>query len=134
MKINMLLTISLVGIFQFFNIVSFAQKPGITRDSVIYHLIYRDTIIYKHDTVKIRHYVYTDTLPEAPNTSASAAVETRKRKRLINPNSWGIGPSIGAYYSPFNGYDVNIGFGIQYYFLAIPTFRNPHMKHARSGK
>jgi hypothetical protein len=108
------------------NITTHAQAIR-TKDSVIYRIVYRDTIVYRHDTVRIRHYVFTSNTAVAPVTVA-------RKKRLINPNSWGIGPSVGAYYSPFNGFDVNIGFGVQHYFLAVPSFRNPHMKHARTRR
>ncbi|MBS1506612.1 MAG: hypothetical protein JSS79_08205 [Bacteroidetes bacterium] len=102
------------------------------KDSVVYKITYRDTVIhrYKYDTVRIKHYVHTDTVWTNPVAEAPAP----KRKHAINPNNWGIGPSVGAYYSPINGFDVNIGFGIQYYILAIPSFRNPHLGHRRNRK
>jgi hypothetical protein len=99
------------------------------KDSVVYHFIYRDTVIYKTDTVKVRLYVYADTLQTEPDTQTPSS---EKRNRRINTSNWGIGPSAGAYYSPFNGFDVNFGFGIQYYFISIPSFRNPHMKNRGS--
>jgi hypothetical protein len=102
-----------------------AQKNIIHKDSVVYTVSYRDTIIYRYDTITIKYYVRTDTVRE---TQASVQAGPLKQKRKFNPNSWGIGPSFGAYYSPFNGFDMNIGFGIQYYLFAIPSFRNPHMK------
>jgi hypothetical protein len=136
MKINILRLLSLAGMFQIYSAASFGQqtdKHATIKDSVIYHVIYRDTIIYKHDTVTIKHYVYTDTIKQSL-TNAVTAVNAPRKRRLINPNAWGIGPSVGAYYSPFNGFDVNIGFGVQYYFLAIPNFRNPHMKTKRARR
>jgi hypothetical protein len=54
-----------------------------------------------------------NTLRQEPTSLALAAGET-PRKKLINPNSRAIGPSIGAYYSPVNGYEVNIDFGIRF--------------------
>jgi hypothetical protein len=111
-----------------------AQSNMVYRDSVVKRIIYRDTIIYKqvfrHDTVRIRHYIFSDTLHESKTPVVQVASEVKKKK-LINPNNWGIGPSVGAYYSPINGFDVNIGFGIQYYMLAIPSFRNPHLGHRK---
>jgi hypothetical protein len=112
----------------------FSQNRIIYRDTIVHRIIYKDTVVYRYDTIKVMRYVRLDTLwsPSAMPL-VSTAPETKK-KGLINPNNWGIGPSIGAYYSPFHGFDLNIGFGIQYYFLAIPTFRNPHMGHRRGKK
>jgi len=99
------------------------------KDTIIYRISYRDTIIYKYDTVQIRHYVHTDTIRSAvPAATTNTSV---KKRKVINPNNFGIGPSVGAYYSPFNGFDINIGFGVQYYFLSIPTIRKPHLHHHR---
>lgn len=103
--------------------VTFAQK---SKDSTVYTIKYRDTIIYRYDTVRIKHYVHSDTVWAVPSEVAKV-----KKKGLINSAQWGIGPSFGAYYSPFNGFDVNIGFGVQYYFLSIPSIRNPHLGHRR---
>jgi hypothetical protein len=108
-------------------LISFSQKAS-SKDSVIYNVIYHDTVIYRYDTVRIKRYVYLDTLGAKP--IAAIAVEPHKRG-VINRNNWGIGPSVGAYYSPFDGFDVNIGFGIQYYLFAVPSFRNPHLGHKR---
>lgn len=116
-------------VFTFFRL--HAQNNIQYKDSIVYRITYRDSIIYRYDTVHIRHITFSDTLK---SPSAVTPVATVRKKRLINPNAWGIGPSVGAYYSPFNGFDVNIGFGVQYYFLAIPSFRNPHMKHARGRR
>ncbi len=105
--------------------MSLSQK---VKDSVVYRITYRDTVVYRYDTVRIKHFVHSDTLWTTP----SSIVATPPRKKHgINPNNWGIGPSVGAYYSPYNGFDVNIGFGIQYYLLAVPSFRNPHLGHKR---
>ena len=110
-----------------------AQKA--IKDSVVMRVTYRDTIIYRYryDTIRVKHYVHSDTVWTTP-TVQIAMEPTSKKKHLINPNNWGIGPSVGAYYSPINGFDVNIGFGIQYYLLAIPSFRNPHLGHRRNRK
>lgn len=112
----------------------YGQKNSVVQDSIVRRIIYRDTIIYrqifKHDTVRIRHFVFSDTVKTEQAISKSDDSPVRK-KRLINPNNWGIGPSVGAYYSPINGFDVNIGFGVQYYLLAVPSFRNPHLGHQR---
>ncbi len=108
-----------------------AQKT-VTKDSVVVRVTYRDTIIYRYDTVRIKHFVHSDTVWTAPKPPA--VEPTPKKKGIINPNNWGIGPTFGAYYSPINGFDVNIGFGVQYYMLAIPSFRNPHMGHRRNKK
>lgn len=107
-----------------------AQDTRIIRkDSVVKRIIYRDTIVYqyKYDTIRIKHYLHSDTTWTTP----VLAVEKKKKKGLINQANWGIGPSLGAYYSPYNGFDMNIGFGIQYYLLAVPSFRNPHLGHKR---
>ena len=93
-------------------------------------MIYRDTIIYRYDTVRVRHYVHSDTL-WSPAPVATISNGVAKKKKVINPSNFGIGPSVGAYYSPFNGFDINIGFGVQYYFLSIPTIRKPHLHHHR---
>lgn len=103
------------------------ERSVVKKDSIAYHITYRDTVVYRYDTIRITHYVHSDTawLP-AP---AAQVVPTTKKKKVINPSNFGIGPSIGAYYSPFNGFDVNIGFGVQYYFLSIPSIRKPHLSH-----
>jgi hypothetical protein len=108
-----------------------AQTNIIHKDSVVYNFIRRDTIVYKYDTVRVRFFVKADTLRSGVTV---ALAEPAKKRKLLNPNNWGIGPSIGAYYSPFHGFDVNVGFGVQYYLLSIPTFKNPHMGHVRSRK
>ncbi|HEY8935248.1 MAG TPA: hypothetical protein VIM65_08505 [Cyclobacteriaceae bacterium] len=119
-------------------VLTFIFKAGIAqiniihKDSIVYHFVYRDTVIYRYDTVQIRHYVHTDTLEHINHPVA--ATEQGRKKRLINQNNWGIGPSVGAYYSPFNGFDLNIGFGIQYYLLSVPSFRNPHLGHRKNKK
>ncbi len=116
-------------------ITGYGQKNVVARDSVVRRIIYRDTIIYKqffkHDTVHIRHFVFSDTVKTDQLAISKSNDSPARKKHLINPNNWGIGPSVGAYYSPFNGFDVNIGFGVQYYLLAIPSFRNPHLGHRR---
>jgi len=117
------------GIIVLFSLPVFAQKPVLYKDSIIYKIIYKDTIIYNYDTVRINRYIRSDTLWNP----AKQASRNPKRK-MLDTNSWGIGPSIGAYYSPFNGFDINIGFGIQYYFFSIPSFRNPHSGHRRKGR
>jgi hypothetical protein len=116
-------------------IVSFSQN-GNTRDSIVYKIIYRDTVIYRYDTVRVKHYVHSDTLWTTPTVAVAENPATGQagKRGVINRNSWGIGPSVGAYYSPFNGFDVNIGFGVQYYLFAIPSFRNPHTGHKRNGR
>lgn len=123
--------ISFIIVMILFPLVTFSQLK--TKDSVVYRITYRDTVVYKYkyDTIRIKHYVHSDTVWAAPKVAAVSIPPSEKKKRLINPNSWGIGPSVGAYYSPYNGFDVNIGFGVQYYLLAIPSFRNPHFGHKR---
>ncbi len=98
------------------------------KDSIIYNVIYKDTVIYKYDTIRIKHYIHSDTVFSSTNNYESVKP---KKKGLINSAQWGIGPSIGAYYSPINGFDMNIGFGVQYYFLSIPSIRNPHLGHRK---
>lgn len=105
------------------------EKAVATRDTVVYRVTYRDTMIYRYDTVRIKHFVHADTAWLPSPSAPGKAVPPAKNKRVINPNNFGIGPSIGAYYSPYNGFDVNIGFGIQYYLLSIPTIRKPHLGH-----
>ncbi len=102
------------------------------RDTIVYHVVYRDTIVYRYDTVRIRRYISSDTLWNGP--SPIAKVEPPRKKGWYNPNSWGIGPMVGAYYSPYHGFDVNIGFGVQYYLFAVPSFRNPHMGSRKAKK
>ena len=97
-----------------------------TKDSIVYRIKYKDTIVYRYDTVRIKHYVHSDTVWTDPNL-----VSAKPKKKGFNSAQWGIGPSFGMYYSPFNGFDMNIGFGVQYYFLAIPSIRNPHLGHRR---
>ncbi len=111
----------------------FTQKNFVTKDSVVYKITFRDTIVYRYDTVRIRHFIHSDTVSTSPGAAVVSAVAP-KRKGWYNPNSWGIGPSVGAYYSPFHGFDVNIGFGVQYYLFAIPSFRNPHMGGRKKKK
>src|SRR5258705_9404403 len=108
-----------------------AQKTSI-KDSTVVRVTYRDTVIYRYDTIRIKHYVHSDTVWTTPKLPTIEPAP--KKKGVINPNNWGIGPMFGAYYSPINGFDVNIGFGVQYYLLAIPSFRNPHMGHRRNRK
>ncbi|MEO7989976.1 MAG: hypothetical protein ABI663_10570 [Chryseolinea sp.] len=105
-----------------------AQEKATSKDSVIFRRIYRDTIIYRYDTIRIKYYVHTDTVwTSADQVSA----DSKKKRTRYNPNNWGIGPSVGAYYSPYNGFDINIGFGIQYYLFAVPNFRNPHLRNKK---
>ncbi len=110
-------------------ILSYSQQAKV-KDSVIYRFTYRDTIIYRFDTVRIKHFLHSDTVWTTPAITGVP----KKKKWAINPNNWGIGPSIGTYYSPYNGFDVNVGFGIQYYLLAVPSFRNPHLGRKKHRK
>ncbi len=98
---------------------SFSQTASV-KDSVVYRITFRDTVIYRYDTVHIRTYVQSDTIRQND-------LQSGQKRKLFLPNNWGIGPSLGAYYSPFHGFDVNLGFGVQYYLFAVPGFRNPHM-------
>ena len=111
--------------------IAFGQGTSTPRDTIVYHYIFRDTIVYRYDTVRVNRYVQYDTLWNGPRPPSDA---TPKRKGWYNPNSWGIGPTLGAYYSPYHGFDINIGFGIQYYLFAVPSFRNPHMGHRKPKK
>jgi hypothetical protein len=108
-----------------------AQSNIVYKDSVIYRTTIRDTIVYRYDTITIKYFIYSDTIR---SRVATPLPEQERKKKLLNSNNWGIGPSIGAYYSPFHGFDVNIGFGVQYYFLSIPSFKNPHMGQHRKRK
>jgi hypothetical protein len=112
--------------------VGISQGRPVFKDSVVYRFIFRDTIVYRYDTVRIKHYVHSDTVGIVPFAPALANTAP-KRKGWYNPNSWGIGPMVGAYYSPYHGFDLNVGFGVQYYLFAVPSFRNPHMGN-RKGK
>lgn len=101
------------------------------RDTVIYKITYRDTVIYRYETVLIKQFVYSDTIrSNAPSNSANL----KQKKKAFNSNNWGIGPSLAAYYSPYHGFDVAIGFGVQYYLWAVPSFRTPHTARKKSGK
>jgi hypothetical protein len=112
-------------------IILYSQQNYI-RDTVIYKVIYRDTVIYRYDTIRIRQYVYSDTLRTAkPNIAGSNTNVEKKRK--LNPTNWGIGPSAGVLYSN-HGFDAYVGFGVQYYMFAVPSFRNPHMGHKKGRK
>lgn len=132
MKKNILLALALLLILAYQQKI-LAQNI-VVKDSIVYRTIYRDTIIhrYSYDTIRIKHYVHTDTL-WAPSSPASVEIPSPKKRGKLNPTSWGIGPSVGAYYSPYNGFDMNIGFGVQYYLFAIPSFRNPHLGHKRKN-
>jgi hypothetical protein len=114
-------------------LASFSQTITLSKDSLIYRYIYRDTIVYRYDTVRIVRYIYADTVWTS-STQPGPSNQAAKKKGWYNPNSWGIGPMAGAYYSPYHGFDFNIGFGIQYYLFAVPSFRNPHMGSRRKGK
>jgi hypothetical protein len=111
---------------------SYSQRSNV-KDTVIYNITYRDTIIYRYETVQIKQYIYSDTVSSLKPIVADSGIATRK-KRTINPYNWGIGPSVGAYYSPYHGFDINVGFGVQYYILSVPNFRNPHMGNRRHRK
>jgi hypothetical protein len=113
--------------------IGLSQGKTVYKDSVVYRFIFRDTIVYRYDTVRIKHYVHSDTV-EIGSYPPAVANTTPKRKGWYNPNSWGIGPMVGAYYSPYNGFDVNVGFGVQYYLFAVPSFRNPHMGKKKGRK
>lgn len=118
-----------VSIFLGYPQKGFGQKKNIYIDSVVYKITFRDTIVYRYDTVHIKHYIHSDTLwtsTKPPIVAPAGPI----RKGWYNPNSWGIGPMVGAYYSPFHGWDASVGFGIQYFLFAVPNFkspRNPHM-------
>ncbi len=105
-------------------------KSTLSSDSIVYRITFRDTTIYRFDTIRIKHFIHTDTLWTPPALAVSGSPV--KTHGVINPNNFGIGPSVGAYYSPYNGFDVNFGFSIQYYILSIPTFRKPHMGRRRN--
>lgn len=99
------------------------------RDTIIYHIKYVDSLVYRYDTVQLRvqHAFKVDTLTN-PNLNAMIPVAKKKNRIAINTNNLGIGPSFGVYYSPYNGFDINVGFGVQYYFLSIPSIKRPHLK------
>ncbi len=105
----------------FIPLLSFGQK-----DTVVYRYTYKDTIVYNvvNDTIrrKIIHY-YSDTV---------SAEYIDKKKAVLNPDNFGFGPSLGAYYSPYHGFDVIFGFSIQYCFFSAQTFRKPTFKNKRS--
>lgn len=129
MEMRNILVILMAGLFGIYFSAETSSAQTITpKDSIQYRITYRDTIIYKYDTVNVKYYVATDTLW---GSSAKSSTGKVRKYRLFNPNSWGIGPSVGTYYSFFNGFDVNIGFGIQYYLFAVPSFRTPHLRNKR---
>jgi hypothetical protein len=112
-------------------IISYSQESNI-KDTVIYKVSYRDTVIYRYETVLIKQYVYSDTLKSTESIVAGSSAATKK-KRKLNPTNWGIGPSAGVLYSN-HGFDAYLGFGVQYYMFAVPSFRNPHMGHKKTRK
>ncbi len=89
----------------------FFQNCFAQRDTIIYNIKYVDTVIY------IKRYIYVDTVGVSPHHASSNS-----------SSNWGIGPTFGAYYSPYNGFDINIGFGIQYYMFNkfFNRTKNPH--------
>jgi hypothetical protein len=109
-------------------VILYSQQS--TKDTVIYKITYRDTVIYRYETVLIKQFVYSDTIRSTDVATSSGIPE--KKKKAFNANNWGIGPSLAAYYSPYHGFDIAIGFGVQYYLFAVPSFRTPHM--ARKSK
>jgi len=112
-------------------IISYSQESKI-RDTLVYKIIYRDTVIYRYDTMHIRQYIYSDTLRTSKPIVASSSA-TVEKKRKLNPTNWGIGPSAGVLYSN-HGLDAYIGFGVQYYMFAVPSFRKPHMGRGKTNK
>lgn len=83
----------------------------------------RDSVIYVIDTVYVHHYIDTVVQPVSNNSD-------KKFKSLLkfNPSNLGVGPSFGGYYSPFHGFDLLLGFGVQYYFTNI-SFGRAKMRH-----
>ena len=126
------LLVSILSLFLGHSQNAFSQGKTVYKDSVAYRITFRDTIVYRYDTIRIKHYVHSDTIGIGPY-APPLAYDVPKRKGWYNPNSWGIGPMVGAYYSPYHGFDLNVGFGVQYYLFAVPSFRNPHMG-SRKGK
>ena len=132
MTMNDKFYLSLLMVLLLCPVISYSQKDS-AKDTVIYNITYRDTIIYRYETVLIKKYIYSDTVSSVKPIVASTDT-SGKKKRAINPYNWGIGPSLGAYYSPYHGFDINVGFGVQYYILSVPNFRNPHMGGRRHRK
>lgn len=111
-------------------VITYSQQKD-ARDTVIYNVTYRDTVIYRYETVLIKQFVYSDTIRSTDPTNSEIP---KQKKKAFNSNNWGIGPSLAAYYSPYHGFDVAIGFGVQYYLWAVPSFRTPHTARKKSGK
>ncbi len=132
MTMNDKFCLSLLMVLLLCPVISYSQKDSV-KDTVIYNITYRDTIIYRYETVLIKQYIYSDTVSSVKPIVASSDA-SGKKKRAINPYNWGIGPSLGAFYSPYHGFDINVGFGVQYYILSVPNFRNPHMGGRRNRK
>ena len=105
------------------------DKSTVRKGSIVYRITYRDTTIYRFDTIRIKHYIHSDTL-WAPQRTSVASSPTKRN--WLSPSNFGIGPSVGAYWSPINGFDLNLGFSIQYYILSIPSFRRPHTSRHRN--
>ena len=110
-----------------------AQTNIVYKDSIVYKIAFRDTTIYQYNTVRINRYVHSDTIKLSSGVTQTPAT-TSVKKGLMNGNNWGVGPTAGAYYSPYNGFDINIGFGVQYFLFTLSGNRNPHMGHRRSKK
>src|SRR5260221_1953171 len=65
--------------------VGLSQGKPVYKDSVVYRFIFRDTIVYRYDTVRIKHYVHSDTVGIVPFAPALANTSP-KRKGWYNPN------------------------------------------------
>lgn len=106
----------------------------------------KDSTIYKIDTVYIYKYITIDTVyghqkptadPNSSQTPAEQHAALKKGKLEFNTSNLGIGPSFGAYYSPFNGFDMIVGFSVQYFLTSLPVkWRRAHMAmhHNRVGR
>lgn len=93
----------------------FAQH---VKDTMLYRVTYKDTVIYRS------FYKYKEEAMDKPFVE-------KQKKIKFNMDQIGIGPTLGVFYSPYNGFDINVGFGISYYISSIPAIRKPH-KHRHS--
>lgn len=85
------------------------------KDSIIYNIIHRDSVIYVYDTLMVTRKI-------------TQAATSPTKKKFYDPNNWWIGPSVGTYYSPYHGFDLSVGLGVWYYFGVSNFSRNKGFK------
>lgn len=57
-----------------------AFSQGQVKDSVIRRIIYHDTIIYRYDTVRIKHFVHSDTVWANPSATSHRTISGKERR------------------------------------------------------